>query len=203
MTDTTLIPTDTLQDDGLSFRASGLLAYMLSFPDDHEHDVPSLVRDGKEGREAVRATLRELEAAGHIAWRLVRVEQSNGGALTRQVLDVYDTRGSAPPSETRRRPVPAVEWRPGDQLFGTFADLTSVPATGFAVYRLYGHDGVLLYIGRSTHPRARLKAHLGLRGPGLLARWEMTAYGAHDEMCRTEIDLIARLDPPLNRGGRA
>jgi hypothetical protein len=199
----TWIPTAAVQDCELSYRASGLLAYLLSFPDDHEHDVPSIVAAGPDGREAVRTTLAELEAAGYLAWRTVRTPQPNGGTLTRRVFDIYDTRGAAPPSEGLPRRAPAIEWQPGEQLAGDFADLSAVPADGFAVYRLHGHDGHLLYIGRTTHPRARLKAHLGIRGPELLARWEMVACPTHVEMCELEVELIDHHRPPLNRGAAA
>lgn len=59
------IPNDALRDERLSFRARGLLAYMLSFPDDWRHRADDLSEKGKEGREAVRTALRELEAIGY------------------------------------------------------------------------------------------------------------------------------------------
>jgi hypothetical protein len=170
---------------------------MLSFPDDHEHTVASIVAEGKEGREAVRATLRELEHAGHVAFRTVLVDQPNGGHLTRQVIDVYDTRGMAPASTPRRRRPAPVRWQPGDTLAGGFDD--PLPADGFAVYRLYGREDRLLYIGRTTQPQARFKAHVRVWAE-LLVRWEMTAYATHDEMCRAEVEEIRRYRPALNRG---
>jgi len=59
----TQLPNESLRDERLSFRARGLLAFMLSFPDDWQHR--DLEEHGTEGREAVRSALRELEACGY------------------------------------------------------------------------------------------------------------------------------------------
>lgn len=57
----------SINDSALSWKAKGLLAYLLSKPDDwivKEHD---LVAHATDGRDSVRATIRELEAAGYLA----------------------------------------------------------------------------------------------------------------------------------------
>lgn len=56
----------SINDSALSWKAKGLLAYLLSKPDDwivKEHD---LVAHATDGRDSVRATIRELEAAGYL-----------------------------------------------------------------------------------------------------------------------------------------
>lgn len=196
----TAIPLDVVHDRGLSRRAVGLLTFMLSFPDDTEFDVDMLVRNAREGREAVRRALADLEAGGYIAWRSEQVDQPNGGTLTRRTFDVYDKRGAAPASDPRpRRSLTTVTLEPGAEMAGRFEDNTELPRAGFFVYRLYGHDGALLYIGRTTQPRSRFKAHVRVWAE-LLVRWELTAYATHDEMCRVEVAEIQRHRPALNRG---
>jgi hypothetical protein len=57
-----------LQNKVLSFRARGLLAYILSKPPHWRHaaeDLSHAAPDNCEGVHAIRTTLRELEAAGH------------------------------------------------------------------------------------------------------------------------------------------
>lgn len=57
----------SINDPGLSWKVKGLLAYLLSKPDDwivKEHD---LVAHATDGRDSVRAAIRELEAAGYLA----------------------------------------------------------------------------------------------------------------------------------------
>jgi hypothetical protein len=54
-----------LNDKRLSYRARGILAYLLSKPNDWEVQADDIVRRGKEGRDAVRAAFRELRDCGY------------------------------------------------------------------------------------------------------------------------------------------
>lgn len=55
-----------LEGSLLSLRAKGLLAYLLSKPDNWTIRVPHLIREMKEGRDAIQATLKELEIQGYL-----------------------------------------------------------------------------------------------------------------------------------------
>jgi hypothetical protein len=59
---------EMLQDPQLSFRALGVLVYLLSLPDTWKTDSERLAksRPAGEGRTAIRTALRELEAAGYL-----------------------------------------------------------------------------------------------------------------------------------------
>ena len=50
----------------LSFKALGLLVFMLRQPDDWEFTLEWLSRQHKDGLSAVRSTMAELEAAGYV-----------------------------------------------------------------------------------------------------------------------------------------
>lgn len=83
----TSIPNAALEDARLSWRARGILAYLLSRPADWSTDSERLAAIAKEGREAVRTALRELEANRY----LFRVKaQGAGGKWTTEYV-VYDT----------------------------------------------------------------------------------------------------------------
>lgn len=65
----TTIPNSTLCDDRLSYRARGVLAFLLAKPDDWETrttDLPGARDEPREGRDAVRTALRELREAGYM-----------------------------------------------------------------------------------------------------------------------------------------
>jgi hypothetical protein len=62
----THISNELLDADGLSYRAKGIAAMLLSKPDDWEIKIPYLARIGKEGEKAVRTALQELAAYGFL-----------------------------------------------------------------------------------------------------------------------------------------
>jgi hypothetical protein len=61
-----------LSDERLSWKAKGLLGYLLSKPSNWRVYVSDLVRRSKDGKDAVYSALRELEAAGYIERRQLR-----------------------------------------------------------------------------------------------------------------------------------
>lgn len=76
----TSIPTKALADDEISFRAAGVLAYLLSRPDGWETDSKRLARGARrEGRDAIRTALKELEARGYL--HRVKVRRPAGMTL--------------------------------------------------------------------------------------------------------------------------
>jgi hypothetical protein len=65
-TNWTVIDQTTLNDPRLSFRARGILAWILDKPDNWRTNADAIARVGKEGRDAVRAALQELQDAGYM-----------------------------------------------------------------------------------------------------------------------------------------
>ncbi len=75
-----------LQDRRLSFETRGLIAFLLSLPDDWEVTVMSIIASGPAGRDKVYRMIKEAEKFGHI-----RPEQSRaGGKFDRQLYLVSD-----------------------------------------------------------------------------------------------------------------
>ena len=70
------IDNDTIRDERLSWKARGLLAYLLSMPDNWTARTTDLARRGPEGEHAVRAGLKELETAGYLTRE--KVHQDDG-----------------------------------------------------------------------------------------------------------------------------
>jgi len=62
----TPLPNFLLRDPRISHRASGLLGYCLSLPEDWTFRISWLIKKRKEKRDALRRALLELQAAGYL-----------------------------------------------------------------------------------------------------------------------------------------
>lgn len=82
----TLVPNGSVNHEGLSLRAKGLHAVLLSKPDDWEFSSDRVAAECQEGRDAVRTAMKELRGAGFVRQRKVQGER--GRWIT--VVEVYD-----------------------------------------------------------------------------------------------------------------
>jgi hypothetical protein len=78
------------QDKRLSFKARGLFDYMWSMPDNWQFTNESLAKDSdKDGRDAVRSGLKELEKFGYLSRRQIRL--GNTGVFSSDTeYNLYD-----------------------------------------------------------------------------------------------------------------
>lgn len=76
----------TLRDHRLSFRARGVLAYLLSMPDNWKSSADRIANVGVEGRDAIRSALSELEEWGYLRREKTQCERGRWST----VLHVYD-----------------------------------------------------------------------------------------------------------------
>jgi hypothetical protein len=82
----TVVANEVVNDHRLSFRALGLLVELLSKPDNWRTSASDLSRERKEGRDAVRAALGEIEAAGY----LMRVKRQNSAGQWSTQWELFD-----------------------------------------------------------------------------------------------------------------
>lgn len=79
----TQIRNEVLRDASLSYRARGVLAAVLSYPDNWQTNAEGLSRRGGEGRDAIRTCLKELEQAGYILTEKIRDDEGKFRTVTR------------------------------------------------------------------------------------------------------------------------
>jgi hypothetical protein len=85
-----------LNNSEISFKAKGLLSFLLSKPDDWETIIENLVNSSLDGWDSVKSGLRELENYGYVVRRKTRNEF---GEITGSETLVYDE-PQHPPKKT-------------------------------------------------------------------------------------------------------
>jgi hypothetical protein len=75
-----------VDNPALSFKAKGILTYLLSRPDGWEVSVADLIKHGADGEGAVRSGLKELKLAGHMKYTKSRKQ----GRITGWLIEVFE-----------------------------------------------------------------------------------------------------------------
>ncbi|MCH4566072.1 DnaD domain protein [Bacillus sp. ES1-5] len=87
-TNYSVIHNTPLRDENLSWRAKGLLAYMLSLPDDWTFHATELSQHAKDGKETTANTLKELKKAGYL--KRYPVQNPETGKISHWETAVYE-----------------------------------------------------------------------------------------------------------------
>jgi hypothetical protein len=104
-----IIANSALEDERLTWRARGVLAYLLSRPEGWSTSaerLASMSPKGKEGRDAMRAVLSELEAAGYV--RREKVQDARGRWSTTLVVHDHpepSTKAESPAKTAAEPPI--------------------------------------------------------------------------------------------------
>lgn len=84
----TMINKNVLQDERLSWKARGLMGYLLSLPDDWVIYLEELEKHSdKDGRESLASGIKELVELGYIVREQARAEKGKFGSWTYTVFE--------------------------------------------------------------------------------------------------------------------
>ena len=100
--DYTIMSNHHLKDRRLSLKAKGLLSMMLSLPKEWDYTLKGLARISREGVDAIREAVRELEQAGYVVRSRTRNPK---GQLANAEYVIYEH----PMPASRSAPKPARE----------------------------------------------------------------------------------------------
>jgi hypothetical protein len=75
-----------IDNPALSFKAKGILTYLMSRPDGWEVSVADLVKHSTEGEAAIRTGLKELKNARHMKYTTSRKQ----GRITGWLIEVFE-----------------------------------------------------------------------------------------------------------------
>lgn len=189
----TKLPTALLQDTRLSYGARGLLAEILSDPDEWDGTADSiwlLAKErrgerGGEGRRVIRAMLRELEVNGY----LIRRRLHGPGGLFHTYMEISDVARQEVMDEVKEQTFPLAVTGP------------SGPRSAY-VYRHWDVDDRLLYIGITVNLRSRERGHAkSSRWMAFHARTTAVRFASEPTAAKAEWDSIADEQPIFNLDG--
>lgn len=95
----TVLANDVIRDRRLSWRARGILIYLLSQPDNWKTTAAHLSSVGQEGRDSIRNALAELETVGYLTRQKHQDERGRWSTAT-YVYDYPQNPQGYPPPET-------------------------------------------------------------------------------------------------------
>ena len=73
------IPNSILTNPDISLKAKGILALMLSLPDNWKFSIEGIASKCKESRECISNAIKELESAGYVKRTM---KHANDGKIT-------------------------------------------------------------------------------------------------------------------------
>jgi hypothetical protein len=144
------------EDARLSWRARGIMAYLLSKPDDWEVRVKDLQARGDCGRDAIRSALSELEEYGY----LHRRRQNRQGGQFDWIYEIYESPALNPhrksPSPENPSMVSPSPEKPATAEPATAEPATAEPATANqAIYQIINKPSTHEL---NTHPHKQPQA---------------------------------------------
>lgn len=97
----TIMSNHHLRDKKLSLKAKGLLSLILSLPEDWDYTLKGLSYICKEGIDAVRMAVKELEDAGYIERRRFRNEKGQLKSIEYIIHEIPETEQEDTPEEPK------------------------------------------------------------------------------------------------------
>lgn len=103
--DYTVMANHHLKNRCLSLKAKGLLSVMLSLPDTWDFTLKGLSRINREGVDAIREAVRELERAGYIVRTRARNEQGQLKGCEYVIYEISHESAPVPALPAQEKPV--------------------------------------------------------------------------------------------------
>lgn len=86
-TNFTMIPNELINHAALSYKAKGVLVYLLSKPKDWVVRTSDIISHGKEGEESIRSAMKELQEFGYAEKETIR---NTRGEISEHIWYIYN-----------------------------------------------------------------------------------------------------------------
>jgi len=84
----TIVNNQIIENKNLSWKAKGILIYLISRPDDWQVYIKDLINRACDGEKALRSGLKELEENGYLN---KKIERDSKGRFVKTIYYIYDT----------------------------------------------------------------------------------------------------------------
>lgn len=108
------IPNKIINNPNLSYKAKGVLIYLISKPNNWETRISDIVKHGREGETAVSSAIKELEEAGYIIRKKIRGKDGKWAGWETLVFE--EPQGVSPSQEAPLPSEPQSENHPQPKL---------------------------------------------------------------------------------------
>ena len=88
--DYTVMSNCHLREKNMSYKAKGLLSFMLSLPDDWDYSIAGLVAISKENSTAIKNMLKELQDFGYLRVTKLMPNKQENRARIEYVYDIFE-----------------------------------------------------------------------------------------------------------------
>ena len=93
-----IVSNDIIRDGRLSLKARGLLIFMLSLPDCWEFSIAGLSKVSGEGKDSIRAGIKELESVGYLARKRKHLANGRLGEMEYTLYESPKSKAEKPTS---------------------------------------------------------------------------------------------------------
>jgi len=105
VSDYAVIAKHHLKNRALSYKAKGLLTFMLSVPEDWDYSLAGLSILASDGVDGVRSGIRELEKHGYLTRRRIRDAGGKLGEVEYTIHEIPQNRGGGEPDKPTLEPI--------------------------------------------------------------------------------------------------
>ena len=207
----TQIPNAWVRDERLSYKARGVLVELMSHRPGWSVSVASMSERGKDGKDAIKSAIRELEAVGYLQREQTRTDGNRFGEtnwVTREPLTGFPlteipTTDNPTPKKTITKEEPVKEVNPRPVVEGLFEEFyklyprkrepIAAKKAFLKAYDIYGEDVMRGVRRLANDPNLPPKQYIPYPASWLNAGgWADEPYPAR-ERTKDEIEAEARL----------
>lgn len=197
--DYTVMSNSHLKNKEMSLKAKGLLSLMLSLPDEWDYTVEGLTTLSADGKDGVRATLKELEKLGYLR----RTQTKANGKFGKSEYTVYELPQSTNPLTENPTSEKPISEKP-TQLNTNISNTKELNTNNKVSKKTKSYDEIIAGYTQNESLKNSLVEFVKMRS--MNKRQPLTSYGLSkllnklDKLGRSDAEKVEIVDQSVMRG---